>query len=409
MRRQGPRWRSTRGPSTPSPTGTWTSSRAGPASSSASSWRILVNVEKAPLFTVPERIDLAREVFAGFPNVEIDTFGGLLVDYARVKRASVVVRGLRAVSDFEYEMQMALMNRRLNPALETVFMMPAEEYSVREFATGEGSLRAGRQHRRPGARGRRGAAAVARARLTCSPNASRRIAPSGTMAVMLEAERLRRAGVDVVDLGPGEPDFPTPSARRRRGQGGHRCRADEVHRQRRRAGTARRRAAVATARTTGSSYPASEVLDHRRRQARALQRAAVALRARRRRWSRTRRGGPTIVEQIKLADATPVVVRVHAEDGFRLRADAFIDAYRATHPRCRHQLAVQPDRGRHPRAERWRRLAEAAAARGIWVVMDLCYERLVHAAERAPCHARAGRALRATGRCSWGRARSRTR
>ena len=90
---------------------------------------ILVNVEKAPLFTVPERIDLAREVFAGFPNVEIDTFGGLLVDYARVKRASVVVRGLRAVSDFEYEMQMALMNRRLNPDLETVFMMPAEEYS----------------------------------------------------------------------------------------------------------------------------------------------------------------------------------------------------------------------------------------------------------------------------------------
>jgi pantetheine-phosphate adenylyltransferase len=90
---------------------------------------ILVNVEKSPLFTVPERIDLAREVFAGFPNVEIDTFGGLLVDYARVKRASVVVRGLRAVSDFEYEMQMALMNRRLNPDLETVFMMPAEEYS----------------------------------------------------------------------------------------------------------------------------------------------------------------------------------------------------------------------------------------------------------------------------------------
>jgi pantetheine-phosphate adenylyltransferase len=90
---------------------------------------ILVNIEKAPLFSVPERIDLARDVFSDLPNVEVDTFGGLLVDYARVKQASVVVRGLRAVSDFEYEMQMALMNRRLNPSLETVFMMPAEEYS----------------------------------------------------------------------------------------------------------------------------------------------------------------------------------------------------------------------------------------------------------------------------------------
>jgi pantetheine-phosphate adenylyltransferase len=90
---------------------------------------ILVNIEKSPLFTVPERIELAREVFADLTNVEVDSFGGLLVDYARVKGASVVVRGLRAVSDFEYEMQMALMNRRLNPDLETVFMMPAEEYS----------------------------------------------------------------------------------------------------------------------------------------------------------------------------------------------------------------------------------------------------------------------------------------
>lgn len=90
---------------------------------------ILVNIEKSPLFSVDERTALAREVFADLPNVEVDTFGGLLVDYARAKKASVVVRGLRAVSDFEYEMQMALMNRRLNPDLETVFMMPAEEYS----------------------------------------------------------------------------------------------------------------------------------------------------------------------------------------------------------------------------------------------------------------------------------------
>jgi pantetheine-phosphate adenylyltransferase len=90
---------------------------------------ILVNIEKSPLFTVPERVAIAREVFLGWNNVEVDTFDGLLVDYARSKHASVIVRGLRAVSDFEYELQMALMNRRLSPEVETVFMMPAEPYT----------------------------------------------------------------------------------------------------------------------------------------------------------------------------------------------------------------------------------------------------------------------------------------
>src|SRR3954453_15028601 len=90
---------------------------------------VLVNLEKAPLFTVPERVEIAREAFRGWANVEVDTFDGLLVDYARKRRAGVIVRGLRAVSDFEFEMQMALMNRRLNPDVETVFMMPAEPYT----------------------------------------------------------------------------------------------------------------------------------------------------------------------------------------------------------------------------------------------------------------------------------------
>jgi pantetheine-phosphate adenylyltransferase len=90
---------------------------------------ILVNREKTPLFTSAERVEIAREVFASEPNVEIDTFGGLLVDYAQRREASVIVRGLRAVSDFEYEMQMALMNRHLSPDLETVFMMPGEAYT----------------------------------------------------------------------------------------------------------------------------------------------------------------------------------------------------------------------------------------------------------------------------------------
>jgi pantetheine-phosphate adenylyltransferase len=90
---------------------------------------VLINLEKAPLFTVPERVAIARGVFRDLPNVEVDTFDGLLVDYARRKGASVIVRGLRAISDFEYEMQMALMNRRLNPEVVTVFMMPAEPYT----------------------------------------------------------------------------------------------------------------------------------------------------------------------------------------------------------------------------------------------------------------------------------------
>jgi pantetheine-phosphate adenylyltransferase len=90
---------------------------------------ILVNAEKSPLFTTQERVEIVREVFKDRPNVEVDTFNGLLVDYADRRAAQVIVRGLRAVSDFETEFQMALMNRRLNPRLETVFMMPAEQYS----------------------------------------------------------------------------------------------------------------------------------------------------------------------------------------------------------------------------------------------------------------------------------------
>src|SRR5262245_45064033 len=90
---------------------------------------ILVNAEKSPLFTTQERVDIARAVFGSQPNVEVDTFNGLLVDYVERRKAQVIVRGLRAISDFEYEFQMALMNQRLNGRIETVFMMPAEQYT----------------------------------------------------------------------------------------------------------------------------------------------------------------------------------------------------------------------------------------------------------------------------------------
>ena len=90
---------------------------------------VLGNTEKTPLFSVEERVSIIKAVFKSTPNVQVDTFDGLLVEYARRKNASVLVRGLRAVSDFEYEFQMALMNRHLAPGLETVFMMPAEQYT----------------------------------------------------------------------------------------------------------------------------------------------------------------------------------------------------------------------------------------------------------------------------------------
>ncbi len=90
---------------------------------------IAVNAEKAPLFTVDERVEIAHAVFKAHAAVEVDTFDGLLVDYVARRKADVIVRGLRAVSDYEFEFQMALMNRRLNAEVETVFMMPAEQYT----------------------------------------------------------------------------------------------------------------------------------------------------------------------------------------------------------------------------------------------------------------------------------------
>jgi pantetheine-phosphate adenylyltransferase len=101
---------------------------------------VLRNMEKEPLFTTSERVEMLREVSSPWGNVEVDVFDGLLVDYARQRQAQVILRGIRAISDYEYELQMALMNRKLQPQIETVFMMPAEAYSylssklVREIA-----------------------------------------------------------------------------------------------------------------------------------------------------------------------------------------------------------------------------------------------------------------------------------
>ncbi len=89
----------------------------------------LSNDAKAPLFTVEDRMQMLREATAGFDNVSVDSFDGLLVDYARRLDARLILRGIRAISDYEYELQMALMNRKLFPELETLFIPAAESYS----------------------------------------------------------------------------------------------------------------------------------------------------------------------------------------------------------------------------------------------------------------------------------------
>ena len=107
---------------------------------------ILRNPDKTPLFSLSERRSMLEDMTQDFKNVSVDVFEGLTVDYATRVSASAVLRGIRAISDYEYELQMALMNRKLQPAVETVFMLPAEKYSyvssrlVREVAQLGGSI-----------------------------------------------------------------------------------------------------------------------------------------------------------------------------------------------------------------------------------------------------------------------------
>jgi pantetheine-phosphate adenylyltransferase len=107
---------------------------------------VLGNETKQPLFSIEERVGLLREAVADWPTVEVDSFDGLLADYAESVGAGLILRGIRAASDFEYEMQMAMMNRHLAPGLETVFLVPNEAYSyvssrlVREVAALGGSV-----------------------------------------------------------------------------------------------------------------------------------------------------------------------------------------------------------------------------------------------------------------------------
>ena len=108
---------------------------------------VLTNLDKQPLFTVEERVAMLSGITKGIRNVSVDTFSGLLVDYAVHKNARVILRGIRAFTDYEYELQMALMNAKLEPRLETIFLMPAESYTyvssrlVREIFQNGGSVK----------------------------------------------------------------------------------------------------------------------------------------------------------------------------------------------------------------------------------------------------------------------------
>jgi pantetheine-phosphate adenylyltransferase len=108
---------------------------------------VLTNPDKLPLFTVMERVEMLQEATRGMPNVSVETFGGLLVEYAKQKGAGIILRGIRAFTDYEYELQMAIMNRKLEPSLETVFLVPAESYTyvssrlIREIFQNGGSVK----------------------------------------------------------------------------------------------------------------------------------------------------------------------------------------------------------------------------------------------------------------------------
>ncbi|MFD2371236.1 pantetheine-phosphate adenylyltransferase [Brevibacillus sp. GCM10020057] len=108
---------------------------------------VLINAKKKSLFSVEERVELLRQVTAGMDNVEVDSFDGLLIDYMKKRNAQVIIRGLRAVSDFEYEMQVASINKKLNENVETFFMMTSNQYSylsssiVKEVASYKASVK----------------------------------------------------------------------------------------------------------------------------------------------------------------------------------------------------------------------------------------------------------------------------
>ncbi|MCR6657317.1 MAG: pantetheine-phosphate adenylyltransferase [Opitutus sp.] len=121
---------------------------------------IAENAGKGPLFSAAERLALVQGQAAKFPNVTVVTFGNLLVEFAQQHKADAIIRGLRAISDFEFEFNMALMNRHLDPRIETIFVMPAEQFSLHELHAREAGREVRRRRQPLRARGRGGSVAA---------------------------------------------------------------------------------------------------------------------------------------------------------------------------------------------------------------------------------------------------------
>ena len=343
---------------------------------------ILANVEKTPLFSESERVAIIRDVFKDKPNVQVETFDGLLVDYAQRKKANVLVRGLRAVSDFEYEFQMALMNRHLAPGLETVFMMPAEQYTyissrlIKEVFTLGGEITGlvppiveEQLRAKQAAEGRQAEGemnfASRMSRVTVSPTLRFPPKPiacaaaASTSSTSAPASRISRRRS--TSRRPRMPrSMPTSRSTRRR----------------RASSSCATRSRSATASTTASTSSPKK----------SSSPPAPSRRSTTRRWSLYEQGDevithgpfwPSIVDQIKLADATPVVVQTHMEDGFAIKAASFIEAMT---PRTKAIVINSPcnPTGALMSEAEMALLADAAAARGIWIVLDFTYEKLIY-------------------------------
>ena len=174
---------------------------------------ILRNDTKQPLFTVEERMEMLAEVAGRFSNVEVDYFDGLLVDYAARKNATVILRGIRAISDYEFELANGADESPPRARHRDDFSHGGGSVFVHQLPPGKGSLRTGRKHFRARATYGRGAASQKKGNMTGQLELAERISTisvSSTMKVAADAEKLRSQGVDVVDFGAGEPDFPTP-------------------------------------------------------------------------------------------------------------------------------------------------------------------------------------------------------
>ncbi len=295
----------------------------------------------------------------------------------------MIIRGLRAVSDFEYEFQMALMNRHLSPQIETAFMMPAEQYTYISSRLIKEVFGLGGHDRRPGAAARRTTSArpapgrTPSTRETDMSFAARmgQIAPSPTLKVTAEADRLRRQGVDVVDLGAGEPDFPTPEHVK---NAAHAALDQNFTKYTPSAGILELRQAICQRYDTdyGVAFKPEEVIVTAGGK-QALYNTAMVLFDHGDEVITHAPYWPTIPEQVKLAGATPVIVQTSPEDAFAIHADAILAAVT---PRTKAIIINSPSNpaGALISEEGLATIADEAARRGLWVIADLTYEKLIY-------------------------------